>query len=132
MSDLRALSIRQPWVAAILYGPKRVENRTWKTNYRGPLVIHASTRRDQVWFSVPPLSLCDLPAPDRWVQGAHCGVVELVGIHHHRDGRCGENCRVWGEPGVYHWEFAQVRRFETPVPARGYPGLFRAPALVNS
>lgn len=27
---MRALSIREPWASAIVYGPKRVENRGWR------------------------------------------------------------------------------------------------------
>lgn len=44
-----ALSVRQPWAWLIVNGFKNVENRTWRTQYRGPLVIHASalmTRRE--------------------------------------------------------------------------------------
>uniref|UniRef100_A8GLP2 ASCH domain-containing protein n=1 Tax=Serratia proteamaculans (strain 568) TaxID=399741 RepID=A8GLP2_SERP5 len=38
----KALSVRQPWAWLIVNGHKPVENRTWRTNYRGPLLIHAS------------------------------------------------------------------------------------------
>ncbi len=49
----RALSIRQPWTWAILYAGKRVENRTWYTDYRGPIFIHAGLRVD--WAAVDDL-----------------------------------------------------------------------------
>lgn len=39
---MKTLSIRQPWAWLITYGIKNVENRSWNTNYRGPLLIHAS------------------------------------------------------------------------------------------
>src|SRR5687767_9624159 len=39
---LMCLSVRQPWAELIVAGRKRVENRTWKTNHRGLLGIHAS------------------------------------------------------------------------------------------
>jgi ASCH domain len=41
---VRAISIRQPWAWAIVHGGKRIENRSWWTAYRGPILIHASTR----------------------------------------------------------------------------------------
>lgn len=44
-----ALSIRQPWAWLILFGGKDVENRTWRTNIRGEILIHAAsgmTRRE--------------------------------------------------------------------------------------
>lgn len=44
-----ALSIRQPWAWLIVNGYKDVENRTWSTTFRGPVLIHAGKtmrRRD--------------------------------------------------------------------------------------
>jgi len=37
-----ALSIRQPWAHMILHHGKNIENRTWHTNIRGRVLIHAS------------------------------------------------------------------------------------------
>lgn len=44
MNDLPniALSIRQPWAWAIINAGKDVENRDWKTKFRGPVCIHAA------------------------------------------------------------------------------------------
>ena len=41
---MKALSVRQPWIDAILYGGKRIENRLkWKScHHRGPLLLHAA------------------------------------------------------------------------------------------
>ena len=36
------LSVRQPWAWLIVNGWKNVENRTWSTNVRGRILIHAS------------------------------------------------------------------------------------------
>jgi len=43
---MKALSICQPWAWLIVQGFKDVENRSWKTNYRGTLLIHASKSFD--------------------------------------------------------------------------------------
>ena len=40
---MKALSIRQPWAWEIVQGYKVVEFRSWKTNIREPILIHAST-----------------------------------------------------------------------------------------
>jgi hypothetical protein len=37
-----ALSIRQPWASLILLAGKNVENRSWPTYTRGPILIHAA------------------------------------------------------------------------------------------
>ena len=39
---MKVLSVRQPYASLICYGIKKAENRTWKTDYRGKLLIHAS------------------------------------------------------------------------------------------
>ena len=39
---MKTLSVKQPNASLICAGVKRVENRTWQTDYRGRLLIHAS------------------------------------------------------------------------------------------
>lgn len=41
---MKALSLWQPWASAIAAGAKRIETRSWRTSYRGPLAIHAAKR----------------------------------------------------------------------------------------
>lgn len=55
---MKIISIRQPWAALIITGGtdvetgaielKDIENRTWATTYRGPVLIHASQRPDNI------------------------------------------------------------------------------------
>lgn len=42
---MKALTIKQPWASLICYGIKDIENRTWKTNFRGRVYIHSSSPR---------------------------------------------------------------------------------------
>ncbi|RJQ07576.1 MAG: ASCH domain-containing protein [Bacillota bacterium] len=42
----RALSLWQPWAWLVVHGHKPLENRPWRTDYRGPLLIHASKKVD--------------------------------------------------------------------------------------
>lgn len=45
MSDMiRTISLHQPWATLVAIGAKRIETRSWSTDYRGPLVIHAAKR----------------------------------------------------------------------------------------
>lgn len=44
---MKALSIKQPWAYAILRKGKDIENRTWKTKFRGRFLIHASKSLDK-------------------------------------------------------------------------------------
>lgn len=40
---MKALSVKQPWASLIFHG-KNIENRTWKTKFRGTVLIHASAK----------------------------------------------------------------------------------------
>lgn len=44
---MKAISLWQPWASAIACGAKRIETRSWPTNHRGPILIHAAKR--YVW-----------------------------------------------------------------------------------
>lgn len=41
---IRILTLWQPWASLIALGLKTYETRTWGTNYRGPIAIHAAKR----------------------------------------------------------------------------------------
>ena len=43
--ELRCLSVRQPWAYLIVSGRKKIENRSKRIVYRGPVLIHASGTR---------------------------------------------------------------------------------------
>lgn len=38
---MKALTIKNPWALLIAAGIKDIENRTWRTNFRGRIYIHA-------------------------------------------------------------------------------------------
>ena len=80
----KALSIRQPWAWLIAQGFKDIENRTWTTRYRGPLLIQASKgmTRDEYGAAVMFLQhlgkSIELPAPADLARGGIVGAAELV------------------------------------------------------
>lgn len=41
-----ALSIQQPWAWLIVNGFKDIENRDWRTTFRGPVLIHTGLKID--------------------------------------------------------------------------------------
>ena len=45
--SLKAITIRQPWVELILQGRKPYEIRSWRTLYRGPIMLHAAKALDK-------------------------------------------------------------------------------------
>ena len=75
---MKALSIQQPWAAAIIYGGKDIENRSWNTKYRGRFYVHSSlgfakNAPQEVW------DIFDKHFPDgSEAYGGIIGTVELV------------------------------------------------------
>ena len=44
---MKVLTIKQPWAQLIIEGDKEYEFRSWKTNYRGDILIHAGKSIDK-------------------------------------------------------------------------------------
>ena len=44
---MKAITIKQPWATLIAEGYKEYEFRTWKTKYRGDILIHAGKTIDK-------------------------------------------------------------------------------------
>lgn len=42
---MKVISIKEPFATLIAKGIKKIETRSWKTNYRGELFIHASGKQ---------------------------------------------------------------------------------------
>ncbi len=81
---MKTLSIQQPWAWAILHAGKDVENRRWRTTYRGPLLIHAGKSFDLDGFGelvhLRPDS--HIPPSSHFPRSGIVGRVELVDIVH--------------------------------------------------
>lgn len=41
---MKAITIWQPWASLLACGAKKYETRSWKTDYRGPIAIHAAKK----------------------------------------------------------------------------------------
>lgn len=45
MTQIRAITIWEPYASCLAQNIKKIETRNWKTKYRGLLLIHAASRR---------------------------------------------------------------------------------------
>lgn len=39
---MKTITLTQPWATLVVIGAKRIETRSWRTQYRGPLAIHGA------------------------------------------------------------------------------------------
>jgi hypothetical protein len=117
---MRILSVRQPWAWLLVHGIKDIENRTYATHYRGPILIQASAAPAKAFGVLLEelRSRFSIPFPEIWTYGAVVGQVELV------------ECVIassspWFE-GPIGWQIANARPCY-PFPAKGALGLRQAP-----
>lgn len=123
--EARVLTVRQPWAWAIIHGGKDVENRSWPTKHRGPLLIHAGSAFEPDGYeTVKQLATQQPPPAGEIIHGAIIGVVELV--------ECLQDSQsVWAVIGQWHWCLRNPQPLVHAVPCRGKLGLWRPPEGVS-
>jgi hypothetical protein len=120
-TDGCALSVRQPWAELIICGRKSIEIRTWTTDYRGILWVHAGRHVDALLDA--KYAVVDPP------RGAFVGCAELISVNAfdaHRWGAWRDRHLDSGsyQPGIFAWALVRPRRLREPVPGVGRLGLF--------
>jgi tetratricopeptide (TPR) repeat protein len=110
--------VQQPFAWAICAGIKTVENRSRGTNYRGPIAIHASSKKQRVNDLVRQFG--SKLSSNLFEFGAIIGVADLVDVvNMGRDLEsdpfaCGPVC----------WKLKNARLLPTPIPAPGDLNLY--------
>lgn len=129
---MKALSIQNPWPHVIGLGIKDIENRTWKTSYRGRIYLHASGK-PWTWDKI-----CEYITPERldiflennfipsWIRSlptsAIIGEVDIVDcvIGHpsvwadKSIGYDNELNSSWDNP-IYNWVLANPVLYDEPI-----------------
>ncbi len=115
---MKALSVKQPWAWGLVTGLKTIENRTWKTSHRGPLLIHAgkSTELDPL---APPFDLL-FPGldPADLIYQSLIGIVDIIDCVPLADAPVTPFTQ-----GPYCWICANPRPIR-PIPCAGKQRLF--------
>lgn len=111
---MKCLSIQAPWAEAIALGWKDVENRSWSTDYRGPLLIHCGKKVDKEGFEW----LREFGCPEPEVRtGGIIGATNVVDCTRRRQS-------AWHAVGQYGWYLEGSVLFHEIWPMNGRLGLF--------
>jgi predicted transcriptional regulator len=122
---MKALTIKQPWAQLIIEGYKKYEFRSWKTKYRGKILIHAgmSLERDMA------LRFKDYNMS--YTMGAIIGEATLEDCIL-VDKKFNEELRkidpiVYGRSNhveTYAWKLSNVVKYDKPIEIKGQLGLW--------
>ena len=120
----RALSIRQPWVWAILNAGKDIENRPRRFHYRGPICLHANSTKGAIKYMQARQDILAFTssrfAPPKWAEsierGGIVGTAEIV------------DCIETSDSPWFFGPYGMVLKNVKPVPfiqVKGALGLFK-------
>jgi hypothetical protein len=150
---MKALTLIEPWATLVAIGAKRIETRSWPTDYRGPIAIHASKK---ITSSEVELATGDGPIADAltsagvqifWqpgrmghvyqafsdTRGLVIATARITDCIHFTQENVRKLCAVYGADeldygdltvGRYGFVLANVVRLPEPIPARGALGLW--------
>lgn len=104
---MKALCIKQPFASMIANGEKTIELRTWRTNYRGELLIVASK----------------FPKREGLPSGKGICIVELKDCRKMHKSDVKLSCCDY-DSAYYSWMFEEIRILETPINVKGRLGIF--------
>jgi hypothetical protein len=123
MPDPVALSLKQPWAYAVLFLAKDVENRRWRSRYRGRVILHASKTFDPAGERY--LRERGFVVPEALPQGAYLGEVTITGCL-----PLVECASPWAF-GPWCYLLAEPLAYERPIPGRGQLGFYSVPEEVS-
>ncbi len=128
---MKVLSLTEPYATLIKNGMKTIETRSWKTNYRGKLYIHASsTKIPKVYKDNKALmSLVDINNLNYGNIICMCDLVDCVEmtdefINDIKRNKKNEYLTGIYSNGRYAWIFNNIEILDNPIKAKGHLGIW--------
>lgn len=134
-----ALTVWQPYASLLARGLKEFETRGWKTDYRGPIYIHAASKPlDEVLRLMEGHTVAFVEdlltiSPENYPTGVILARTELVDcvpmtLRFMRTVSTDEQYLGDWRPGRFAWQVENIELLDEPVPCRGRQGLWAVPA----
>jgi hypothetical protein len=127
---MKAITLRQPWAWAIISAGKDIENRNWKTHFRGRVAIHAAVGMTRGEYD----RACEyirgvnrrikVPAYEELERGAIIGTVEIVDCVPDSDS-------PWFM-GKYGFVLARPRGLPEPIACKGALSFWDVPQNIEA
>ncbi len=122
---MKVLSIKQPWATLIVEGYKCFEFRSWKTNFRGKFLIHASKGIENE--NMDRFRCLNLEYPTGCIIGS-AEITDCIKVEKEFENRLiVENELIYGATrgrGGYALKLEKIKKLEKPIPAIGSLGFW--------
>lgn len=148
---MKALTVWQPWAQLLAKGYKHIETRSWKTNYRGEILIHAAQKSfHECWFryvdddvktlisrymELPETFNCEKYFPRGCIVGkanlVECRRMDDIWIHKLKNYLPEEYAFGDYKAGRYAWILENQASFETPIVTSGRQGLWNYDGVID-
>ncbi|MEM6399813.1 MAG: DNA N-6-adenine-methyltransferase [Cyanobacteria bacterium P01_D01_bin.116] len=131
-STLKAISLWQPWASLITLGLKHYETRSWKTKYRGKLLICSTAKNSKHYreylkvkdkLQLPPWDETNFP---HGCVIAICDLVDCIEITSdfiNQQSQTEILCGDW-QVGRYAWKLENIQPITEPFAVKGKQRLF--------
>ena len=127
---MKVLTLRQPWASLIIENYKHYEFRSWKTNYRGKIYIHAGSGIDKDILNrfnklninypfgaiIGEATLTDCVLVDKEFNKKLHDMDPLIYFRTSYESK-------------YAWKLENIIKYENPIPCKGHLGLWNAELL---
>ena len=127
---MKAITVRQPWAWAIINAGKNIENRNWKTHFRGRVAIHAAVgmTRDEYEDACEDIKRISrkmkIPLYEDLERGAIIGTVEIID--------CVQDSNSPWFLGEYGFVLECPKRLPEPIPCKGALSFWNVPPNIES
>ena len=128
---MKVLSLREPFATLIKNGIKTIETRSWKTNYRGKLYIHASSTKMPKEYknNKELMALVNEEDLNYGTIICSCELVDCIEmtnefVNNIKNNRKNEYITGKYSQGRYAWILKNIEVLDNPIKAKGHLGIW--------
>ena len=128
---MKVLSLKEPFATLIKKGIKTIETRSWKTNYRGKLYIHASSTKMPKEYknNKELMALVNEEDLNYGTIICSCELVDCIEmtnefVNNIKNNRKNEYITGKYSQGRYAWILKNIEVLDNPIEAKGHLGIW--------
>ena len=122
---MKVLTIKEPWASLIIEKYKEYEFRSWKTNYRGKILIHAGLSLEKDMAN--RFKEYNLDYKCGYIIG-EAELVDCIKVDEKLNNYLKElNPLVYARSNHvenYAWKLENIKKYDKPIPVKGKLGLW--------